>query len=295
VTLTLPALSARPRHARAESDDHVEADALITSHLPLVGHIVREALGRVPAHVNRDDLLSAGMLALTMAAQSFDSSRGVPFTSFAGIRIRGAITDELRSMDWASRAVRTRAREVEGARDKLVYALGRTPTRTEIAAELGLTERDVAAVQQDVHRAGLLSVEALTPQRRTELPVSHDDPESALMQRETLAQLRDAITELPDRLRTVVEEYFFGQRRMGDIAAEFGVTESRVSQLRSEALELLRAGLAAVNAGSEPAVSASPLSRRRANARATYCAAVVARAQGTAGGTDTTYRLPAVG
>jgi RNA polymerase sigma factor for flagellar operon FliA len=285
MTLTLPA---RPRHAFDDRAAHV--DALITSHMPLVGHIVREALGRVPAHVNRDDLLSAGMLALTMAAQSFDASRGVPFTSFAGIRIRGAIIDELRSMDWASRAVRSRARDVEAARDNLTYTLGRTPSRGEIATELGLSVRDVIAVEQDVQRAGLLSVEALTPQRRNELPVCDDDPESALMQRETLGQLRDAIAELPDRLRTVVEAYFFAQRRMGDIAAEFGVTESRVSQLRAEALELLRAGLAAVEGSADTA--AAPVSRRRANARATYCAAVVARTQD---GARSSYQYPAVG
>ncbi|HJQ42732.1 MAG TPA: sigma factor, partial [Jatrophihabitantaceae bacterium] len=126
MTLLLPA---RADAGIASDDQPISVDDLICGHLPLVGHIVREVLGRVPAHVNRDDLMSAGMLALTLAAKSFDPTRGVPFTSFAGIRIRGALTDELRSMDWASRAVRGRAREVESARESLTAALGRTPPR----------------------------------------------------------------------------------------------------------------------------------------------------------------------
>ncbi|HZC70506.1 MAG TPA: sigma factor, partial [Jatrophihabitans sp.] len=88
-------------------------DELVTEHLPLVGHLVRELMHRLPAHVNRDDLVSAGSVALVLSARSFDPARGVPFARFAAIRIRGALTDELRTMDWASRAVRSRAREVE--------------------------------------------------------------------------------------------------------------------------------------------------------------------------------------
>lgn len=268
MTLLLPARAA----SDVASPSSFDVDDAIRRHLPLVGHIVREVLGRVPAHVNRDDLTSAGMLALTLAAQSFDPSRGVPFTSFAGIRIRGALTDELRSMDWASRAVRGRAREVEAAREALTSSLGRTPTRSEVASSLGLREREVDAIDQDVSRAGLLSVEALTPQRQSELPVSDDSPEGHLVREETLAELRVAISALPGRLRMVVEQYFFAQRRMADIADELGVTESRVSQLRSEALDLLRTGLRMTDGA--PAETAEG---RRSRARQNYCAQLVTR------------------
>lgn len=88
-------------------------------HLALVGHAVRGALSRVPGHVSRDELASAGMLALVLAAQRYDDAQGVPFTAYASTRIRGAITDELRGMDWASRSVRRRAREVEDTRGRL--------------------------------------------------------------------------------------------------------------------------------------------------------------------------------
>jgi len=233
-------VTVRPRPTRPRQS---EVDELVRTHLPLVAHLVRDVAARVPAHVHRDDLVSAGMYALTLAAQSFDPRRGVPFASFATLRIRGALTDELRSMDWASRAVRSRARDVESAREDLTSTLGRTPTRSEIAAHLGLSEHEVDALDADVYRAGLLSMEALTPQRRTELPMSTDGPETILLQREQIEVLRDAIGVLPERLRLVVEQYYFGQRRMAEIARELGVTESRISQLRSEALRVLRAHL----------------------------------------------------
>jgi RNA polymerase sigma factor for flagellar operon FliA len=233
-------VTVRPRPPRPRLCD---VDELVRTHLPLVSHLVRDVAARVPAHVHRDDLTSAGLYALTLAAQSFDPARGVPFASFASLRIRGALTDELRAMDWASRAVRSRARDVEAAREDLTSELGRTPTRSEIARRLDLSAHDVDAVDADVHRAGLLSMEALTPQRRAELPVAADGPESILLQREQIELLRDAIAALPDRLRLVVEQYYFGQRRMADIAVELGVTESRISQLRSEALRVLRTHL----------------------------------------------------
>jgi RNA polymerase sigma factor for flagellar operon FliA len=212
--------------------------------MPLVGHIVRELLGRVPAHVNRDDLVSAGMMALVLSAKAFDPSRGVPFGAFAAIRIRGALTDELRGMDWASRAVRTKAREIESTRNQVAATLGRLPTRPELAQVMGVRVQEIDAAESDVHRAAVLSLQGLAQDDGAELlPSAMEGPESLLIKREQIGYLRDAVAELPERLRTVVEQSFFEQRRMLDIAAELGVTESRVSQLRSEALALLRLGM----------------------------------------------------
>ena len=109
-----------------ESEDR-RIDDLTRANLALVGHIVRDVMSRIPAHVCRDDLVSAGMYALAVSAASFDESRGVPFARFAAIRIRGALTDELRSMDWASRGVRSKSREVEATRASLLARLGRAP------------------------------------------------------------------------------------------------------------------------------------------------------------------------
>ncbi len=250
-------------------------DELVRTHLPLVGHLVREVLGRVPAHVNRDDLVSAGMLALAMSAKSFDASRGVPFGRFAAIRIRGALTDELRTMDWASRAVRGKAREIESVRNELAAALGRTPSRDEVAQTLGVGVSDLDSVEADVQRASVLSIQGLTDNDGADLLSDRDaGPEGLLLHREQLGILRDAIAELPERLRTVVEQYFFAQRKMADIAAELGVTESRVSQLRSEALVMLRAGMRAQDSEAPAPVA---ITSRRANAQAAYCAAVATR------------------
>ncbi|WP_030177587.1 sigma factor, partial [Spirillospora albida] len=103
----------------------------VRTHLPLVGHIVRETLMRVPAHVNRDDLTSAGLAALATAAHSYDPTRGVPFGRFAAMRIRGALIDELRGQDWASRSVPPRSRHIDNLRHQLAGELGRVPTTAE--------------------------------------------------------------------------------------------------------------------------------------------------------------------
>lgn len=261
-----------------------ELDERVRTHLPLVGHIVRETLGRVPAHVGRDELTSAGMYALAAAAKSFDPSHGVSFGNYAAIRIRGAIADELRGRDWASRSVRGKARAAEQARNELTVALRRTPTRDEIARAMGVTASELDDIDADVARAGVLSLQALTPEDSDMLvPATSKQPEALLLDRERLGYLHDAIAELPERLRTVVVGYFFDQRKMLDIAAELGVTESRVSQLRSEALVMLRAGMKAADAvesapaAAEPAPELSPRARAKEASKAAYFAAVATR------------------
>jgi RNA polymerase sigma factor for flagellar operon FliA len=254
-----------------------DVDELIRAHLPLVGHIVRDVLGRVPSHVRRDELISAGMYALTVSAASFDPARGVPFARFAALRIRGGITDELRSMDWASRSVRSKSREVETARTGLTRALGRTPSTAEIAQAVGFEPAEVEAVDADVQRASVLSLQALTADGEYDaLPTAADSPEGLLLRREQIGYLHDAIAELPERLRTVVTQYFFEQRKMSEIATDLGVTESRVSQLRSEALALLYVGF---QAGYERTESTpeQPGRGRAAAARSAYVASVAAR------------------
>ncbi|GAB4010169.1 sigma-70 family RNA polymerase sigma factor [Nocardioides ultimimeridianus] len=258
-------------------------EELITSHMQLVGHIVRETMGRVPSHVNRDDLTSAGLTALVLAARAYDAERGVPFDRYAATRIRGALLDELRSIDWASRSVRRRARDLSETRSALANALGRTASPTEVAQAAGLTVDEVAANDDDVARAQVLSLQGSTTTPIDELvPHRAPSPEDLLEQSEKLEYLREAIEELPDRLRIVVQDYFFAERPMADIAAELGVTDSRISQMRAEALVLLRDAL---NHALEPGLvkpvpgKAGGVAHRR---REAYFAAVAARhAQGT--------------
>ena len=285
----MPAAATLTRPASGSSTTIGTTEELIRTHVPLVGHLVRELLGRLPSHISRDELTSAGLLALVTSAQAFDPSRGVPFGRFATIRIRGALTDELRSMDWASRAVRSRARELASARQQLTAALGRTPSREEVAQLLGVAVADLDVLESDVQRASTLSVEGLRDEGGTDLLASHaDGPEGLLVRREQVGLLHDAIAELPDRLRIVIEQYFYGRRKMTDIAAELGVTESRVSQMRSEALAMLREGLRgqefrsapvsndAAGDGARGAGKGGPAGRRDA-ARQAYVAAIAAR------------------
>ena len=227
--------------APANRTDAATVERLVVDNLSLVGHIVRDIASKVPGHVSRDDLASAGMMALVLSAQNFDESRGVPFASFAGIRVRGAIMDELRSMDWAVRAVRTRAREVDSVRTQLYGVLSRTPRPDEIAAALGLRVADLDALDADLARAGVVSLHALSPSYVSDaLLDGGEGPEPALLRREQLDLLYDAIKRLPERLRVVVTAYFFEERKMADIATELGVTESRISQMRAEAIRALR-------------------------------------------------------
>lgn len=249
------------------SSTELSTDELITANMAVVGHIVRETMGRLPSYVDRDDLTSAGLAALVTAARSYDATRGVPFARYAATRIRGAVLDELRGIDWASRTVRRRARELDATRSGLAAQLGRTPTVEEVASATGLTTREIVANEDDITRAQVLSLNAAEDSSLEDLIPGHGpSPEALLEHRERLTYMVGAVAELPERLRAVVEGYFLAERPMAEIAAELGVSESRVSQLRAEALVLLRD---AINHGLEPelvAPSARPggcVDRRR--------------------------------
>jgi len=267
---------AQPALACTADDDRPTVTDLVESNIALVGHLVREVLAKVPAHVSRDELTSAGMMALVVTAQNFDADRGVPFARFAAIRIRGALMDELRSMDWAARSVRGRAREADAVRGQLAATLGRTPCADEVAAAMGVSVAELDSLQSDLARASVLSLQGFAPETGAELlPDGASGPESLVLLREKLGYLHDAISELPERLRFVVRAYFFEQRQMTDIAAELGVTESRISQLRAEALVLLRDGM---NSQLEPsAVSTQARGARSATTRAAYFGAIAER------------------
>lgn len=262
----------------ARLEARVREDELVRTHLSLVGYHVNELMGRVPGHVSRDELTSAGLMALALAARSFEADRGVPFGRFAAARIRGALIDELRSLDWASRSVRSRARQREAARERLVAQLGRTPTLPELMAATGLTESELAAIDDDVQRASVLSIHGLAEAGSLEdvLPGRLPSPEHAVLSAERLGYLGDAVAELPERLRVVIERYFYEDQPMADIAAELGVTESRVSQMRSEAIGLLRDGL---NSQLDPDQLSEPVRPGGCAARRkeSYYAAIAAR------------------
>lgn len=251
-----------------------DVDELVTTHLALVAHLVRDLAGRLPHHVSRDDLTSAGMLALVQAARAFDPDRGVSFAGFASTRVRGALLDELRGIDWASRSVRRRARDLELTRSRLAETLGRPATEAELAAATGLTVEQVRRNGEDVDRAKVVSIHASEDHDlEGVLPTAGPTPVEVVERREELSYMTAAVAQLPERLRVVVEQYFLAERPMAEIAETLGVSESRVSQMRAEALVLMRGALDRVLGSADVAAAAAPAGCA-ARRRESYYAAV---------------------
>jgi len=262
----------------APSNGDLVVEQLVREHLPLVGYIVRETLARVPSHVDRDDLHSAGCSALFRAAQTWEADRGIPFSRYASRRIRGAMLDELRTVDWASRSVRRRGREIESARATLAATLRTAPDDAQVAASLGISLAEVEQSDEDVARASVLSLDAADEHGTASdsLAATEPSPDALVEHRERLQYLVEAVAELPERLRAVVQGYFLDERPMTEIAVELGITESRVSQIRAEALVLLRDAL---NSALEPELVA-PAARpggAAARRREAYFSAVADR------------------
>jgi RNA polymerase sigma factor for flagellar operon FliA len=257
-----------PAQARHEDD-------LVREHLPLVQYVVSEIAHRIPSHVTRSDLVSAGMLGLAQAARTFDPARGIAFDRFASTRIRGALLDELRGRDWASRSVRARARGMAQVSEELTAKLGRAPSPAEVATAMDLPADQVHKLVEDVHRATVLNYESLVLEGDAEsfLAASDASPEDAMVARERRSYLTDSVAALPDRLRRVVIGYFFEERSMQDLADELGVSESRVSQLRAEALLLLKDGINSQLDPDQVSDEARP-NGRVARRKAAYYAAV---------------------
>lgn len=250
--------------------------ATIEQYLPLVRHIVFQVAVHFPRHVDREELARAGTLGLVEAAQRYDEGRGVPFQRFAAQRIRGAILDAVRASDWAPRSVRNLARTLERTSSQLATDLGRRPTDGEVAEAMSTTPEQLARLQARIHRSVVLALDHHVTDADEDstlgelvMDLVNPEPSEELERRELLAYLRDAIRLLPERHRLVVIGYFIESRTSADLARFLGVTESRVSQLRSEAIEMLRDGIAAQYGTVDPTGSL-----RADRRRATFAAAL---------------------
>jgi RNA polymerase sigma factor for flagellar operon FliA len=221
-------------------------ERLVQDTLPLVRFVVNDVAARLPKFVDRDDLMSAGMLGLTEAARAFDDSRGVTFDAFARTRIRGAVLDELRRRDPLSRRARHRSNDVTAVTASMQARLGRVPTDAEVADELGIDDGAVRQARGDLARATSMErsvcVTTVADTATGEL-LDDSNPLALILEGELRGYLVDAVAVLPERLRYVVIAHFFDERELRDIAAELGVSASRVSQMRAEAITLLRDGI----------------------------------------------------
>lgn len=253
---------------------------LIEDHLQLVNHVVFQVAVHFPRHVDRDDLARAGALGLVEAARRFDESKGVPFQRFAAQRIRGAILDAVRAADWAPRSVRALSRRLDVVEQRLANELGRVPSLNEMAEALDITKDELHRLQDRLFRSVVLAFEHLVTdapdEELTLVDVLADpsviEPSAELENRELHAYLRDAISLLPERQRLVIVGYFLQERTSQDLARFLGVTESRVSQMRTEALEALKAGIQAQYDGIDVDVQG-----RQAKRKVNYAKAIGSR------------------
>lgn len=235
-----PALRARAMAEYGRAQAEAGQDQLIVDHLPLVRHVVAKLCGNLKLPQDSEDLVSAGTVGLVRAAKAFDSSHDAEFKTYAYIRIRGAVLDELRSRSFVPTAVHKEIQEVRRAYDRLTARHGQPPRDEELAQETGKSTQELYETMEDARRQHFLSIHGMSeesPTLASLVPAARDDsPESQAERKEMLANLTKAITQLPEKERLVILLYYERELTMKESAMVLGVTESRVSQLHAAAL-----------------------------------------------------------
>lgn len=226
------------RYDGNEMATRTERDALVRDNLAIVGYLVNE-VARKATHISRDELASAGSLGLVLAAETFDPTQGVPFGAFARRRILGAIADEMRSADWASRTARKKIRESLTVQESLTNALGRAPSVDEVAESLGVDRKAALEALSGASH----SVSSLDETIADTIAAQVSSPEDVVLETERTRYVKAAVTSLPPKMRYIVEQIYFHDRSVGELATELGLTHSAVSQQRSEGIRLMRHGL----------------------------------------------------
>ena len=233
------------------SSSEVDRETLISSHLSKVKYIADRIASKLPPTVEREDLYGAGVIGLLDAIERFDTSRGVAFTTFAEMRVRGAILDSLRALDWASRSMRRRGREVQAAFAALERERGLAATEEEVAAFLKIPLNELRGLLQTLNSLTRIDLDERNEETGlTALETISDDGASPLEKFEENQRrkiLTKAIDHLPERERQVIALYYLEELTMKEIGAVLGVTESRISQLCTQALLRLRNKLNAKN------------------------------------------------
>jgi len=235
------------------SRDQKVRDRLILTYAPLVKYVAGRLGSGLPAHVDEGDLVSYGLLGLMGAIERYDPERDVKFETYAIARIKGAIIDELRALDWVPRSVRSRAREIERAVGELESKLGRAPNDDEIAASIGVTQGELEDSLTEISRTSIAALDELWTVSAGGDQIAMIDtiedthgaePQSALAQTELREAIGEAIARLPEREKLVVTLYYYEELTLREIGEVLGVTESRVSQLHTKAILRLKARLA---------------------------------------------------
>ena len=242
-------------HDYRATNDRAIRDRLILSYAPLVKYVAGRLGSGLPAHVEEGDLVSYGLLGLIGAIERYDPDRDIKFETYAIARIRGAIIDELRALDWVPRSVRSRARQIELAIGELESKLGRSPSDEEIAAKVGISTDELDESLTDISRSSIAALDELWSVSGEGDQVSLLDtiedqsvarPAEVLDETEMREALADAIARLPEREKLVVTLYYYEELTLREIGEVLGVTESRVSQLHTKAILRLKSRLAVV-------------------------------------------------
>jgi RNA polymerase sigma factor for flagellar operon FliA len=225
-------------------------DRIVLEHLPLVKAIAVRVHENLPVHVDLDDLVHAGVLGLFDAASKFNPEKQVAFSSYAKHRIKGAILDSLRQLDWASRDLRRRHKQVEAATRELSATLQRTPTESEIAQKLGVDVERWRQMMVDLRSVGLISASTRTAEH-DDLPAPdfpskpETQPDNMCSREQMRSVLGVAMKTLPERYQKVVFLYYTNEMTMKEIGGILGINESRVSQIHKSALEKMQVVLQA--------------------------------------------------
>jgi RNA polymerase sigma factor FliA len=236
-----------------QDGDQSARERLVVAYSPMVKFVAGRLGAGLPSHVEDADLISYGLMGLIGSIERFEPERGIKFETFAMTRIRGAIIDELRSLDWVPRSVRSRAREIEAAQAKLEHELQRVPTEAELAAKLGTSEDDLQTSLLEIANSSVYALDELWSVRDSSgdqvslLDTIADDgsadPQEALATSEVKDRLTEAIASLLEREQLVVALYYYEHLTLREIGEVLGVTESRVSQLHTKAVMRLRTQL----------------------------------------------------
>jgi RNA polymerase sigma factor for flagellar operon FliA len=222
-------------------------EMLVREHATLVKRIAHHLLGRLPDSVQLDDLIQAGMIGLIEAARKYDGGKGASFETYAGIRIRGSMLDEIRRGDWAPRSVHRNARRISAAIRQVENEKGRDAEDTEVAAVLGISQDEYHSILQDSAGCRLFSFEEVLEKSESGFDVFDDEglpgPQDGVERESFQLQLAGAIKTLPEREQLVLALYYDEELNLKEIGAVLGVSESRVSQLHSQAAHRLRTRL----------------------------------------------------
>ena len=243
-------MSNHAAQAYSSVESNAERERVLMEQLPQVRYIARRIHERLPRHVPFEDLVHAGVVGLIDALNKFDESKHVQFRSYAKFRIRGAILDSLRELDWSPRELRRKGRSVEEAYRHLSTTLGRAPGENELAQELGLELRQLQSLLAELDGLELGSLRFVSPRDGKEedlceyIPGAPEDtPFFACLRSEIKHLLAEAIAELPEKERKVLSLYYYEELTMKEVGAVLGIGESRVSQIHSLAMLRLRSRL----------------------------------------------------